>query len=40
MFCFTVNSEEEIVVITVETDDLELESFVKSKLNYKKVELK
>ena len=36
---FTVNSEEEIVVISVETDDSELELFVKSKLNYKKVEL-
>ena len=36
---FTVNSEEEIVVISVETDDSDLESFIKSKLNYKKVEL-
>ena len=36
---FTVNGEEEIVVISVETDDSDLESFVKSKLNYKKVEL-
>lgn len=36
---FTINSEEEIVVISVETDDSYLESFVKGKLNYKKVEL-
>ncbi len=36
---FTVNSEQEIVVISVETDDSDLESFVKSKLNYKRVEL-
>jgi hypothetical protein len=36
---FTVNSEAEIVVISVDTKDSDLESFVKSKLNYKKVEL-
>jgi hypothetical protein len=36
---FTINSEDEIVVISVETDDSYLESFVKGKLNYKKVEL-
>lgn len=36
---FTVNSDAEIVVISVETDDSNLESFVKGKLNYKKVEL-
>lgn len=36
---FTVNSEGEIVVISVDTNDKDLESFVKSKLNYKKVEL-
>ena len=36
---FTVNSEKEIVVISVETVDSNLESFVKSKLNYQKVEL-
>lgn len=37
---FTVNSAGEIVVISVETRDSDLESFVKRKLNYKKVELK
>ncbi|MGB5205779.1 hypothetical protein [Eudoraea sp.] len=36
---FTVNSEAEIVVISVDTGDLDLESFVKGKLNYKKVQL-
>jgi hypothetical protein len=36
---FTVNSEAEIVVISVDTGDSDLESFVKGKLNYKKVQL-
>lgn len=36
---FTVNSEREIVVISVDTMDSDLESFVKSTLNYKKVQL-
>lgn len=36
---FTVNSEKEIVVISVDTKDTDLETFVKRKLNYKKVEV-
>lgn len=36
---FIVNSEAEIVVISVDTMDSDLESFVKSSLNYKKVQL-
>jgi ribosomal protein L7Ae-like RNA K-turn-binding protein len=36
---FTVNSKAEIVVISVDTGDSDLESFVKGKLNYKKVQL-
>ncbi|NAS11256.1 hypothetical protein [Poritiphilus flavus] len=36
---FTLNEEKEIVVLTVETDNDQLESFVKSRLNYQKVNL-
>jgi len=36
---FTLNSEKEIVVISVDTKDTDLETFVKRKLNYKKVEV-
>ncbi|GGD56974.1 hypothetical protein [Muriicola marianensis] len=34
---FTLNDEKEIVVISVETEDEILEKFVKSRLNYKQV---
>lgn len=34
---FTVNSEKEIVVLSVDTEDERLESFVKARLNYHKV---
>lgn len=37
---FTLNDQMEIVVLTVETDNEMLESFVKSRLNYEKVESK
>lgn len=36
---FTLNDEGEIVVLSVETDSDTLESFVKSRLNYKKVKI-
>ncbi|MCW5515977.1 hypothetical protein [Muriicola sp. Z0-33] len=36
---FTVNGDREIVVLSVDTDNANLESFVKSRLNYEKVEL-
>ena len=36
---FTLNSEGEIVVLSVDTKEVQLESFVKNKLNYKKVQL-
>ena len=36
---FTLNSEKEIVVLSVDTDNVVLEEFVKGKLNYKKVDL-
>lgn len=36
---FTLNSEKEIVVLSVTTDNENLEGFVKSRLNYKKVDL-
>ncbi|SHJ26180.1 hypothetical protein [Pseudozobellia thermophila] len=36
---FTLNNEQEIVVLSVDTEDEDLENFVKAKLNYKKVEL-
>lgn len=36
---FTLNSKKEIVVISVDTEDEDLERFVKSRLNYQTVEL-
>ena len=36
---FTINKEGEIVVLSVDTENLTLESFVKGRLNYQKVEL-
>lgn len=37
---FTLNNEQEIVVLSIDADDEILEDFVKAKLNYKKVDLK
>lgn len=34
---FTLNNEGEIVVLSVDTDSVDLERFVKGRLNYKKV---
>lgn len=36
---FTLNSDGEIVVLSVDTDSEQLEGFVKSRLNYKKVDV-
>ncbi|NJB37507.1 MULTISPECIES: hypothetical protein [Flavobacteriaceae] len=36
---FTINAEGEIVVLSVETADAALESFVKGRLNYQKVDV-
>lgn len=36
---FTLNSEGEIVVLSVDTDYIKLEGFVKSRLNYQKVDI-
>ncbi|MFS4467359.1 hypothetical protein [Maribacter sp. 2210JD10-5] len=36
---FTLNNVGEIVVLSVDSDSEQFESFVKSKLNYKKIEL-
>ncbi len=36
---FTVNRDQEIVVLSVKTDNANLEQFVKSRLNYEKVDL-
>ncbi|MCP4975804.1 MAG: hypothetical protein GY931_06545 [Maribacter sp.] len=36
---FTLNNQGEIVVLSVDTDNKKLESFVKGRLNYKKVEV-
>ena len=36
---FTVNKNNEIVVISVDTENAVLESFVKGRLNYQKVEV-
>lgn len=36
---FTLNKESEIVVLSVATEDKLLETFVKSRLNYKKVSM-
>ena len=35
---FTINKEEEIVVLSVDTDSTPLEGFVKGRLNYQKVD--
>ncbi|WP_459212561.1 hypothetical protein [Aquimarina rhabdastrellae] len=35
---FTLNNKGEIVVLTVDSDSTSVESFVKSKLNYQKVD--
>jgi|TARA_R110002110_G_scaffold67094_21_gene183370 hypothetical protein len=35
---FTINGEGEIVVLTVDTMDSSIESFIKSRLNYKKLQ--
>jgi len=34
---FTVNSKKELIVLSVDTDNDQLESYLKHKLNYKKV---
>lgn len=34
---FTVNSERELIILAVETDNAEMESYLMQKLNYKKV---
>lgn len=36
---FTLNNQGEIVVMSVETKNVKLESFVKARLNYKKVKV-
>ena len=36
---FTLNKEGEMVILSVDTDDAVIESFVKGRLNYKKLEL-
>jgi hypothetical protein len=35
---FMINGEGEIVVLTVDTSDLSIERFIKSRLNYKKLQ--
>ena len=35
---FTVNSKRELIVLSVESDNSQLESYLKGKLNYKKVD--
>ncbi|WP_242204319.1 hypothetical protein [Aestuariivivens insulae] len=37
---FTINSKNEIVVLTVNSESLVLEEFIKSRLNYSKVKTK
>ncbi len=37
---FTINKNGEIVVLSVETENVSLEGFVKGRLNYQKVELR
>ncbi|MCE2612706.1 hypothetical protein LVD13_06960 [Flavobacteriaceae bacterium D16] len=39
MVMITINEENEIVVISVETGDANLEQVIKSRLNYEKVDL-
>jgi len=36
---FTLNKEGEIVVLSVDTEDVALEGFVKGRLNYQKVDI-
>ncbi len=36
--CFVINSEGEIVVLSVDTKDTVVERFIKSRLNYEKIE--
>tara|TARA_R110000868_G_scaffold14075_1_gene65660 strand:- start:17228 stop:17563 length:336 start_codon:yes stop_codon:yes gene_type:complete len=36
---FTLNEDKEIVILSVKTDNENLEQFVKSRLNYRKVDL-
>ena len=36
---FTINKNREIVILSVDTDNKEVEEFVKSRLNYKKVDM-
>jgi hypothetical protein len=36
-FVITINSDNEIVVLSVDTNKQEVEQFIKSRLNYKKV---
>jgi len=37
---FTVNSKRELIVLSVDSDDAEMESYLKRQLNYKKVDHK
>ena len=37
---FMINGEGEIVVLTIDTNDLSVERFIKSRLNYKKLQNK
>ncbi len=37
---FTLNKENEIVVLTVKTEDVVIENFIKSRLNYNKLNVK
>lgn len=37
---FMINEEGEIVVLTIDTSDLAIERFIKSRLNYKKLQHK
>ena len=36
--CFVINSEGEIVVLSVDTENVVVERFIKSRLNYEKIE--
>lgn len=37
---FTVNSKKELIVLSVDTDNDQLESYLKNRLNYKKVQFR
>jgi len=37
---FTLNDKSEIVVVSVQSDNIVVDNFIKSKLNYKKVNVK